>query len=200
MITGRQSTAARALLGWTLDDLAKESGLVRSTVHSFENENRLPSAGTVTAIATAFERAGIEFIGGGAIPRQVSSYVLNSYMELLDDVIRSMPTGGEVLKHCVDDRRSSKEVIDKVAQMRKMGIIERLTISDENNFITGDPKDYRQIPAGYFASSEVIIIYLNKVAFFVDGKALIIVSDALSKVFRDQFEYWWEEGKVINGT
>lgn len=40
-----------------------------------------------------------------------------------------------------------------------------------------------------------MIIYLNKVAFFVEGKALVIVSESLAKVFKDQFEYWWKEGR-----
>ena len=88
-------------------------------------------------------------------------------MELLEDIEKNIPDGGEVLKHCVDDRRSNQQVIDYVAKMRSNGVRERMTIADDNNFITGDPKDYRQIPADYFASSEVVITYADKVAFFV---------------------------------
>lgn len=83
--------------------------------------------------------------------------------------------------------------------MRRAGISDRMTISEDNNFITGFPEQYRQIPKDYFSSSEVIIIYANKVAFFVEGQALVIMSKTLAKVFKDQFEYWWKEGKIING-
>ncbi|MCB9979400.1 MAG: helix-turn-helix transcriptional regulator [Rhodospirillales bacterium] len=198
-ISLEQIKAARALLKWTQKDLAAHAGLGDDQVHSYE-AGRTRSLEVLEAMCAAFAAHGIDFPDGGVQPRKVSSYLLNSYMDLLDDISRSMPEGGEVLKHCVDDRRSTPEVVEKVSQMRRAGIRERLTISEENNYVSGDPKDYRQIPSGYFASSEVMIIYLNKVAFFVEGKALVIVSESLAKVFRDQFEYWWKEGKALRGT
>ena len=196
-ITIEQIKAARALLKWTQKDLAAKSGLHDDQVHSYE-AGRTRSLEVLQSIYDTFLANGLDFTDGGVARRRVSSYLLDSYLELLDDISRSMPEGGEVLKHCVDDRRSTPEVIEKVSQMRRSGIHERLTISDKNNFVAGNPKDYRQIPADYFASSEVMIIYINKVAFFVEGKALVIVSKSLAKVFRDQFEYWWKEGKVLN--
>lgn len=198
-ISLEQIKAARALLKWTQKDLAAHAGLGDDQVHSYE-AGRTRSLEVLEAMCAAFAAHGIDFPDGGVQPRKVSSFLLNSYMDLLDDISRSMPEDGEVLKHCVDDRRSSPEVVEKVSQMRRAGIRERLTISEENNYVSGDPKDYRQIPAGYFASSEVMIIYLNKVAFFVERKALVIVSESLAKVFKDQFEYWWKEGKVLNGA
>jgi len=198
-ISIEQIKAARALLRWNQKELAAYAGLKDDQVHNFE-AGRTHSLEVLEAIHRAFTARGIDFVGGGVIPRHVSSYVLDSFADLLDDIALSMPEGGEVLKHCVDDRRSSPEIIEKVAAMRRAGIRERLTIADDNNYITGISENYRQIPADYFASSEVVIIYLNKVAFFVDGKALVIVSESLSKVFKDQFEYWWKEGKVVYGA
>lgn len=198
-ISLEQIKAARALLKWTQKDLAAHAGLGDDQVHSYE-AGRTRSLEVLEAMCEAFAAHGIDFPDGGVQPRKVSSYLLNSYMDLLDEISRSMPEGGEVLKHCVDDRRSNPEVVEKVSRMRRAGIRERLTISEENNYVSGDPKDYRQIPAGYFASSEVVIVHLNKVAFFVEGKVLVIVSESLAKVFRDQFEYWWKEGKVLNGA
>lgn len=119
-------------------------------------------------------------------------------MKVLEDITRSFPNGGEVLKHCVDDSKSTPQVIEKVREMRRAGISERLTISDKNNIIIGMPEDYRQIPDEYFASSEVVIIYLNKVVFFDEENALVILSQNLACVFKDQFEYWWKQGKKIN--
>ena len=196
-ISIEQIKAARALLKWNQKDLASYAGLNDDQIHNFE-AGRTRSLEVLEAIQRAFTAHGIEFVGGGVVPRHVSSYLLDSYIDLLDDIELSMPEGGEVLKHCVDDRRSTPDVVEKVSVMRKMGISERLTISDDNDYIAGEAKNYRKIPKSYFASSEVIIIYLNKVAFFVDGKALVIVSDSLSKVFKDQFEYWWKEGKALN--
>ncbi len=199
-VTSAQCRMARAYLNWSQQELADTAGLGLNTISSFERADRAADARTVGAILRAFQQAGLDFVDGGVVPKQVRSYLLTSYLELLDDIQSSMPEGGEVLKHCVDDRRSTPEVVRRIAQMRDCGIRERLTISEDNEFINGPAALYRKIPAGYFASSEVVIIYANKVAFFVEGQALVIVSDSLAKVFKDQFEYWWQEGKAVNGA
>lgn len=198
-ITIEQIKAARALLKWTQKDLAKHAGLNEDQVHNFE-AGRSRSLEVLETMQKTFALHGIDFVDGGVIPRTVSSFILDSYSDLLSDISRSLPDGGEVLKHCVDDRRSSEAIKKQVEDMRKAGIRERVTISEDNDYIAGNPDDYRKIPKDYFASSEVVIIYLNKVAFFVEGKAMVIVSDSLARVFKDQFQYWWQKGKVINGT
>lgn len=68
-ITPSQVRAARALIGWTLDDLEAASGLPKRTLTRFENANTVPRAGTIATIKDALEAAGVEFIpenGGGA--------------------------------------------------------------------------------------------------------------------------------------
>lgn len=197
-ISIEQIKAARALLRWTQKDLAENADLNDDQVQGFES-GRSRSLEVLEAINQAFIQQGLDFVDGGVIPRRISSYTLDSYMDLLEDIERSLPEGGEVLKHCADDRRSTPEIIAKLNRMRRAGIRERLTISDDNDFIIGDPKDYRQIPADYFTSSqEVMCIYLNKVAFFANDKVLVIGSESLANVFRYQFEYWWRQGKKLN--
>ena len=198
IISIEQIKAGRALLKWTQKDLAEHAGLKDDQIHSYE-AGRTRSLDVLESIYKTFTINGLEFINGGVVPTQVHSYILPSYIDVLNDICRTLLHGGEVLKHCVDDRRSTPEVIEKVREMRRAGIADRMTISEENNFITGFPEQYRQIPKDYFASSEVVIIYANKVVFFVDGKALVITSQTLTNVFRAQFEYWWKEGKIING-
>ncbi len=64
-----QCRAARALLKWTQDDLAKKSGVSAVTIRKFENGRSAAHLGTLTLLNQAFEAAGIEFIpenGGGA--------------------------------------------------------------------------------------------------------------------------------------
>jgi len=56
-------------MGLEQAELAKMSGVARSTVVDFENEVRTPRQGSVDAIRAALESAGVEFIaenGGGA--------------------------------------------------------------------------------------------------------------------------------------
>jgi DNA-binding XRE family transcriptional regulator len=67
-ISSAQSRAARALLGWSFDELASASGVARRTLVYFEAGTACRSS-TMQAIRGALETAGIEFIaenGGGA--------------------------------------------------------------------------------------------------------------------------------------
>ena len=67
----RQVKAARALLDWSQNDLARKSGISEATVKRLEasDGNLGGRASTVSTICAALEAAGIEFIeenGGGA--------------------------------------------------------------------------------------------------------------------------------------
>jgi len=68
-VISSQLRAARAMMGLEQAELAKMSGVARSTVVDFENEIRTPRQGSVDAIRAALESAGVEFMaetGGGA--------------------------------------------------------------------------------------------------------------------------------------
>jgi transcriptional regulator with XRE-family HTH domain len=68
MITPGQCRAARGLLNWNQQDLAREAGIGIVTVHQLEAGTSQPRRATLEVIKQAFERAGIEFIdenGGG---------------------------------------------------------------------------------------------------------------------------------------
>ncbi len=65
MITSGQIKAARGLLGWTIQELAENSGLGFTTIVRMESANGVPpsQAKTLDAVRKAVEKAGIEFIG-----------------------------------------------------------------------------------------------------------------------------------------
>lgn len=71
LITSDQIRAARALVRWSAEDLARESAVGLSTVRRMEAATGVPSASgrNLDAVQRALERAGVEFIdqnGGGA--------------------------------------------------------------------------------------------------------------------------------------
>lgn len=195
-ISIEQIKAGRALLNWNQADLASTAGLNIDQIRNFES-GRTRSLDVIEAIQGAFGRHGIDFENGGVMPRQIHSYILKSYLELLTDISRTLPTGGEVLMHCEDDRLCDPPVIEKLKDMNAEGITERLTISSDIDLILRDKENYRKIPAKYFSKSEVMVIYNNKVAFFSGGSAVVIVNTNLSQHMRDQFEYWWDHGEKI---
>jgi len=65
LITSSQIRAARALLNWSREELAKNSGVGISALMRFEGAEKIPRGNikTFELIQAAFEKAGIEFIG-----------------------------------------------------------------------------------------------------------------------------------------
>jgi len=67
VITGKLIRAARALAGWTQNDLGRTSGVPKSTIKAIEagQTSRLIAANE-QLIIDAFDRAGVEFTNGDA--------------------------------------------------------------------------------------------------------------------------------------
>lgn len=65
-LTPKHVRAARALLAWSQQDLAKAAGVGTSTIADFERGSRTPVANNAQAIRTALETAGVSFLQGGA--------------------------------------------------------------------------------------------------------------------------------------
>lgn len=65
VISSHQIRAARALLRWSADSLASESGIGVATIRRMELAEGVPASNvnTLMAIKTALEAAGIEFLG-----------------------------------------------------------------------------------------------------------------------------------------
>lgn len=66
-LTPKHVRAARALLAWSQQDLAKTAGVATSTVADFERGQRTPVANNAQAIRGALEDAGIRFLPTGAV-------------------------------------------------------------------------------------------------------------------------------------
>jgi transcriptional regulator with XRE-family HTH domain len=66
-LTPKHVRAARALLAWSQQDLAKAAGVATSTVADFERGQRTPVANNAQAIRGALEGAGIRFLPTGAV-------------------------------------------------------------------------------------------------------------------------------------
>ena len=68
MITGAQVRGARAMLGWSVRDLARRAIVSIATVHLIEEATGLPSTirEQLDAVQATLQSAGIEFLGGDA--------------------------------------------------------------------------------------------------------------------------------------
>jgi predicted transcriptional regulator len=65
MITGMQIRAARAAIGWSIEQLAERSGVSARTIKRYEALEGIPPSRTTSLIdvKAALEEAGIEFTG-----------------------------------------------------------------------------------------------------------------------------------------
>ena len=65
MISSSQIRAARALLGWSGEELAAKCDVSLKTLRRYEPQEGVPSGSTATLmrIKSVFEDAGIEFLG-----------------------------------------------------------------------------------------------------------------------------------------
>jgi transcriptional regulator with XRE-family HTH domain len=63
MPTAAQLRAARALLAWTMEDLAARSGVSSRTIRRAEETDQAVAVRTLRRLAAAYEAAGIEFLG-----------------------------------------------------------------------------------------------------------------------------------------
>ena len=62
LLLAAQCRAARALLGWSQDDLVAQSTITKKTIADFEREATRPYPRTLAAIQRALEAAGVEFL------------------------------------------------------------------------------------------------------------------------------------------
>lgn len=58
-MTPAQCRAARAVLNWSMDDLAHKAGLSRPTIADFERGARRPHPNNIRAIAAAFAASDV---------------------------------------------------------------------------------------------------------------------------------------------
>lgn len=60
-IDGRLCAAARALLGWSQDELCKQSGISRKTLSDFETQTRRPHVRIIRDVIRALSSEGVIF-------------------------------------------------------------------------------------------------------------------------------------------
>lgn len=69
MITPAQCRAARSLIEWNQRTLAEASNVSLGTIRDFETGKRVPHRNNLTAIQTALEEGGIQFLPNDGVAR-----------------------------------------------------------------------------------------------------------------------------------
>jgi DNA-binding XRE family transcriptional regulator len=205
MITGRQIRAARALLEWSVDDLAQKAEVARSTIHTLESDTRQPHEKTVASILRIFDQHGVEFLDDeGVRIRKNQARFFNGragYKQFLDHIYEAMKDGGKIRQFNVSDGRTLPYADDYAAahleRMKKIPNLDArvLTVEGDNNFPASYCK-YRwlhkanKILIPYYVYND----YLAQAIYKSDHNVEIfsIHSKLLCQRYIEQFDLFWD--------
>lgn len=210
MITKEQCRAARSFLGIKQTELAADCGLSKTAITHFESGLFNPRADNMTAIQTALERRGIEFVGThGVQKRQVNFQVLNTrddetaHPRLWDDIFETMKDrGGEVLISHVNEKAAFDAHPEKlnahIKRLHAYNIKERLLVCENDGFFIQDPSCYRWLKGDVFRAGITTFLYGGKMAqnFWKGNFILIVDHPEIYSQEIERFEYLWDTGII----
>lgn len=209
LLTAGQIRAARGLLGWTREDLAKASGLAIQTLKNMEHGVTRPQEATTGAIIRLFAMHDIQFTENEGVKRErnhTKTFVgAEGYKDFLDHIYSEMKDcGGDIRQFNITEAGFffTPEYAD--IHMERMS-----KIKDLNARVL--------LPRGdtNFQASYCIYRWINKdqvvfVPYYVYGKNLAmfstksekdievisIKSELLSSIFIEQFAAIWEKATI----
>lgn len=207
MMTTHQLKAARALLDWTQQDLARAAGVHLNVVNNIERGSSSPRQNTLEKLESALISQGIVFIGarGVELARQAVS-VRKAEGEgfirtLLADILAvAKSPDDEVLSILADIRNYDAHDADTArafyAEKDKRGFTERLITRAMPGFYPRHSEFFRVVDPARLGGADTII-YGNRVAFIMwqQQEAVMLQGDALATAQRRLFEALWETGQ-----
>lgn len=206
MMTTAQLKAARALLDWTQQDLAKAAGIHLNVINNLERGTTNPRQNTVERLKKTLEDNGIVFIGTRGVERQRKTIIINKlegdlFLRALTDDILANVKGpeNEVLSTLSDIRNFSDHDAngqqhyhnEKLAR----GFKERLITRAVPGFYPRNASQYRVLDAAFLGPVDTII-YTDRVAFIFwpEQEIVIMKGEALAQTQRRLFEALWAQG------
>jgi transcriptional regulator with XRE-family HTH domain len=208
LITTDQIRAARALLNWSQEELAQRSGLARPTIVNIENSAKLPEMRTMQKIASAFDKADIEFGANESVSRKnedVKIYRGNEEFKNFFDEVREYATtqGGQIFVGNVDEREWVKAQgnffeANYARQMTKVKkrLDFRILIKKGDQYMpAASYATYRWVPPEDFAIVP-FHVYGDRLSVFLFLDEPIIISlknQSAADIYREKFLQQWDK-------
>lgn len=210
MITIQQIKAARALLNWTQEDLAKGAGVSKPAIANLERGTAQPRMETMNAIIRSMEEAGVEFTEGPGV--RLRGEVLkvevfegkNAVFRFWDDQFETMKqNGGEQLVVGLDERifdrlAGPKPFREMVERFYAHNITSRLLICEGDTYFVEEQEHYRWISKELFTQIPYTV-YADKYSILLEGpptRIVIIENKAIADSYRKQFNALWKMAKI----
>lgn len=208
MITTAQIRGARGILNWSQGDLSDRTDISATSIGSIENGLTQARASTLEVIQTAFERAGIEFIGMDGV-RKRNDFIwthtgASGLRDFMDHVYETAKTyGGEIVLFNAKPANWIKWLGEDWMTMhskRMQDISSKITYriatkEGEKQFISQNFAEYRWFPQDLL-SDRAMYAYGDFLAFvnFEDTTVSVIVlkQAEFSHSFKVLFNIAWE--------
>jgi transcriptional regulator with XRE-family HTH domain len=208
MVTTEQIKAARAMLDWSQEDLAKFSGVSSPAIKNLERRNNKPRAETLNAIKAALEDAGIEFLGEVGVKLRGENLKVRVFeghdalYRLLNDIFDSLVgTKNELLiagvSETIHKKEGGEKFLELIRKRSQHGIKSKLLAREGDTDLVDakDPhREYRWISDELF-SQVPYYIYGNKYAIMLFGKpqkVVLIENKQVADSYRKQFMTQWK--------
>lgn len=204
-ISIRQIRAARGLLGWTQNDLARKAGLSLRALSSIESALTTPRSDTQSYLQQALEEGGVEFLEGQGVRLREEVLQIHQYegaealQVIFSDVFHVCQEGGEILGLNLDERYFQEHGGDRIEsfykEMKKRKIRERLLIRKGDTVTISDKSHYRWLRRDLFTEVP-FIVYGNtilQVLWKPTLRVILIRNQSLANAYKKQFDIYWEK-------
>ncbi len=208
MITIEQIKAARGLLDWTQDDLARAASVSKPLINTIERRIANPKVDSLLQIQKALEKAGVEFTEGPGV--KLRSAVLKTqilegddgFIRLLHDIFDTLKgTDKELMISGIAEEKyigMGERVVKEVRRRNKHGIRTKL-LSCEGDLNFLEPiAHYRWLPRAFFPTTPSYV-YDHKYALLLFGppsKVVLVENSEIAESHRRQFLAHWAAAKV----
>lgn len=211
MITGKQIRAARVLVDWDADDLAKRVGMSRISIQNIERGDAHPKAETIEKIIRAFSDVGIEFTGNDGLRRRPQGIEIfegaERYQEFHDFLYNHLKHhGGDVCLNIYDEsllgkyRKSAPEAHRKfMKELVDRGDVSLRILTTKSDFCTYGYAQFKWQPkqspslTGFYAFGDCLALlsFVNETSPYV----VVIQSPQLAEGYRYSFNMAWENAE-----
>jgi transcriptional regulator with XRE-family HTH domain len=210
MITGRQIRAARSLLEWKADDLARKAGLTRVTVSKIESDHVQPQERTLASILSVFDKHGVEFLEDEGVKiRKQQIRVFSGkagYRQFLDHIYETLKdNGGRIRQFNLSDANNLAFADDYgQSHLIRMETIEELdakvlTLEGDTAF----PASYctyrwldrtNKALSPFYVYGDYLMMPMYESAH--KREMLVIHSKLLTERYCEQFDLFWAQAKI----
>jgi DNA-binding XRE family transcriptional regulator len=208
MIDDKQIRAARAILDWSQDRLALESGVARATIKNIENQCGIARSETVRAVQLTLDRAGIEFLPGSGVRLRNSMIETHEGPDanriLVEDIYDTLrDTGGDLSIAFLNETRAVQDLgadylAEQCRKREEAQIKMRLLIHPSERLSVTSLENYRVVPEEYF-SEHPMFIYGSKVALLCTRpvpSVVIVKNDRIADTATKLFNFVWDRSAM----